>query len=371
VERDPHVRDAILLYPFAIGSAYLIPLDLAFSCWFSYLFARPTSSSVGATGLDGPSAGQGWPFLKEISAGAWIGVTAMILWANHKYLAYAFDRALGSKSSAKGTFQTDDDPVEDRRYRIAFLGLLIGGVFLLVWSHFLGIAVWASLAFFGIFFALSLAITRVRAEFGTPHEIVFVKPADIMVTLLGTRAIGDSSLIGMQSMYWFNRGYRCHPMPNFLEGFKMAEGRRMPFAPLIGVFALAAVASLVTTFAANYFVTYQAGGQAKAAGYKWWVGQEAFAQLAGWLQSGQRPAQQSLGFFLGGLVIVGAPDLHAAGVPLVAASPDRICPRSFVCDELLLVLCLRGMAGETLHHPLRRNGGAQTGGAVLPRPGTR
>lgn len=293
------------LYPFAIGLAYLIPLDLAFSCWFSYLFARAYFVFGRATGLDGPSAGQGWPFLKEISAGAWIGVTGVILWSNRKYLSYAFDRAFGGNASAKGSFQTDDDPTEDRRYRVAFLGLAFGGVFLLVWSHFLGIAVWASVAFFGIFFALSLAITRVRAEFGTPHEIVFVKPADIMVTLLGTRAIGDSSLIGMQSMYWFNRGYRCHPMPNFLEGFKMAEGRRMPFAPLIGVFALAAVASLVTTFGANYFLTYQAGAQAKAEGYKWWVGQEAFAQLAGWLQSGQRPAQQSLGFFIGGLVIVG------------------------------------------------------------------
>ncbi|MBC7805073.1 MAG: hypothetical protein H7145_02875, partial [Akkermansiaceae bacterium] len=71
------------------------------------------------------------------------------------------------------------------------------------------------------------------------------------------------------------------------------------------VFALAAVASLLTTFAANYFMTYEAGAQAKAVGYKWWVGQEAFGQLAGWLQSGQRPAEQSLWFFVGGLVVVG------------------------------------------------------------------
>ncbi len=293
------------LYPFAIGLSYLIPLDLAFSCWFSYLLARAYFVFGRASGLDGPSAGQGWPYLKEISAGAWIGVAGAILWANRRYLAYAFDRAFGTRQSGGYGFQTEDDPVEDRRYRFAFIGVAFGAAFLLAWGYLLGIAVWASVAFFGIFFALSLAITRVRAEFGTPHEIVFVKPADILVTLLGTRAIGDASLIGMQSMYWFNRGYRCHPMPNFLEGFKISENRRMPFAPLLGVFALAAVASLVTTFAANYFTTYSAGAQAKAIGYKMWVGQEAFGQLAGWLKSGQRPAEQSFWFFLGGLVLVG------------------------------------------------------------------
>src|SRR5690606_33038022 len=107
-------------------------------------------------------------------------------------------------------------------------------------------------------FALSIAITRVRAEFGTPHEIVFVKPGDVLVTLFGTNALGSANLVGMQSMYWFNRGYRCHPMPNFLEAFKMSEGRDMPFRRVVGVLALACVVSLVTTFAANYYVTYSA-----------------------------------------------------------------------------------------------------------------
>ncbi|MBC8143709.1 MAG: hypothetical protein H7Y38_19950 [Armatimonadetes bacterium] len=289
------------LYPFAIGLAYLIPLDLAFSCWFSYLLARAYFVFGRATGLDGPSAGVGWPYLKEISAGAWIGVAASIIYANRKYLANAFEGAFGGK-----TAEDAESAKENTRYRWAFLGLAFGAVFLLAWSYLLGIAPGTAAAFFGIFFVLSIAITRVRAEFGTPHEIVFVKPADILVTLLGTRAIGDSSLIGMQSMYWFNRGYRCHPMPNFLEGFKMGEGRKMPFAPLLGVFALAAVVSLLTTFGANYFTTYGAGATAKAAGYKWWVGNEAFAQLSGWLQAGQRPAEQSFGFFVGGLIFTAA-----------------------------------------------------------------
>jgi hypothetical protein len=290
------------LYPFAIGLAYFIPLDLAFSCWFSYLLARGYFVFGRATGLDGPSAAQGWPFLKEISSGAWIGVAAAILWQNRRHLIRAFDAAFDR--GADGVRLRAEDPAEARRLRFALIGMLVSGALLFAWSKFLlNMSPAITAGFFGILIALSLAITRVRAEFGTPHEIVFVKPADTLVTLFGTKAIGDTNLIGMETMYWFNRGYRCHPIPNFLEGFKMAEGREaaMPIKRLVAMFALAAVVSLAATYTANYYITYEAGAAGKATGYKRWVGQEAFAQLAGWLSFGQRAGATNLYFFLGGL----------------------------------------------------------------------
>ncbi len=292
------------LYPFAIGLAYFIPLDLAFSCWFSYLFARGYFVVGRAAGWDGPSAAQGWPFLREISSGAWIGLAAALLWANRKYLARAFDMAF--ERGAGGQTLRAEDPAESRRYRFAFMGIVFGTLFLMGWSRFLGISPPVALGFFGILFALSLAITRVRVEFGTPHEIVFVKPGDVLVTLFGTNTLGRDNLIGMQSMYWFNRGYRCHPMPNYLEAFKMGEGRDMPYARLWTALALASVVSLLVTYAANYVITYEAGATGRTAGYKRWVGQEAFGQLANWLQLGQSAGAASFWFFLGGLGTVGA-----------------------------------------------------------------
>jgi hypothetical protein len=70
------------LYPFAIGLAYFIPLDLAFSCWFSYLLSRGYFVVGRTLAWDSPSAGQGWPFIKELSSGAWLGLAAAILWSN-------------------------------------------------------------------------------------------------------------------------------------------------------------------------------------------------------------------------------------------------------------------------------------------------
>jgi hypothetical protein len=93
-------------------------------------------------------------------------------------------------------------------------------------------------------------------------------------------------------------------MPNLLEGFKMGEGRDMPFARLVGVFVLASLVSLVATYVANYFVTYDAGAQGKATGYKMWVGNEAYNQLASWLQFGQSAGAANFWFFVGGLLSV-------------------------------------------------------------------
>jgi hypothetical protein len=292
------------LYPFAIGLAYFIPLDLAFSCWFSYLLARGYFVMGRAAGWDGPSAAQGWPFLKEISSGAWIGVAAAILWTNRKYLARTVDLALARRRERETL--PDDERAAARHYRWAYAGIVAGLIFLAFWCRLLNLSPAVAVGFFGILFALSIAITRVRAEFGTPHEIVFVKPGDVLVTLFGTNALGSANLVGMQSMYWFNRGYRCHPMPNFLEAFKMSEGRDMPFRRVVGVLALACVVSLVTTFAANYYVTYSAGASAKATGYKSWVGQEAFSQLGSWLRMGQSPGAMNFWFFAGGLLLTGA-----------------------------------------------------------------
>lgn len=291
------------LYPFAIGLAFFIPADLAFSCWISYVLARVYFVVGRAAGWDGPSGARGWPFLEEISSGMWIGLAAAILWSSRRYLAAAFDHAFDP--GERGKQLRAEDPIEANRYRFAFLGGLFAFILLLVWSAFLGISPVVAVGFFLILLALSLAITRIRAEFGTPHEIVFVKPADVLVTIFGTKALGASNLVGMQTMYWFNRGYRCHPIPNFLEGFKMSEGRALSFKGLIGVFALASLLSLIATYVANYFLTYEAGAGAKAIGYKTWVGNEAFSKLANWISFGREPTDVNLFFFLGGLITVG------------------------------------------------------------------
>ena len=282
-------------YPFAIGIAYFMPLDLSFSCWFFYVLARLFRVTGNIYGWD---TGQhnGFPYFGEQATGAWVGLGLMLLYAGRNYWKSA---ALSAWEGARS-----NDPAEARRYRAAFTGLLVGSILLAIFSKLIGMSPLVAFAFFGIVFLLGFVITRVRAEFGSPHEIVWVNPVQVLVTVFGTRALGAQDLTVLSVLYWFNRGYRNHPMPNQLEAFKMLEGKPgVRFATIVGILVFACVVSLVATDWANLHVTYAAGAQGKAPGYKWWVGEESYGRLASWLNQPVPPASTGLFFIAAGFIL--------------------------------------------------------------------
>src|SRR3569833_395217 len=65
---------------------------------------------------------------------------------------------------------------------------------------------------------------RMRAELGTPvHDLHFTGPDWSLTDLIGPRTIGPGNMAALSCLFWFNRAYRCQPMPAQLEGIKMAE----------------------------------------------------------------------------------------------------------------------------------------------------
>ena len=67
-------------------------------------------------------------------------------------------------------------------------------------------------------------MTRMRAELGPPtHELHGAHPDRLMAGFLGTRAIGPANLTNTTLLSWLAYGYRCHPMPHQLEGFKIGS----------------------------------------------------------------------------------------------------------------------------------------------------
>ena len=78
--------------------------------------------------------------------------------------------------------------------------------------------------FWGVYFAMALGITRVRAELGPPvHTIIYVDPGRTLVATLGTRRIGIANLTITSFFYPLNRCNRAHPMPSQLEAFKLTD----------------------------------------------------------------------------------------------------------------------------------------------------
>src|SRR5262249_40284817 len=167
----------------------------------------------------------------------------------------------------------------------------------------IGLTRWVAALFFGLYFLLALTLTRVRAELGTPHEIYFVNPRLILVTLFGSQAIGAQALTAMSAMYWFNRGYRCHPMPNQLEAMKMGESARIRQSAILWVLLIAFVWGTLIAYWANLHVTFAEGAASKAVGFKRWVGAESYERLQGWLQTPSHVNTTQLFYIAGGFLL--------------------------------------------------------------------
>ena len=263
----------ISMYPFAIGIAFFLPLDLSFSCWFFFvfrLFERILGSAMGLRSLPG------FPYFSEQGAGAWIGLGLVALWTSRRHFKSVFRKVVGLGHQI-------DDSNEPLPYRWAVIGAALATLFIIGFYLLAGMTIPAIMAFFGIYLLLSIAMARVRAEFGAPHEIYFVNPHDIMASVVGARRFGPQDLTMMSMLYWFNRCYRNHPMPNQLEAFKMAESARMHNRKLLAAIVLATLVSFVAVYWANLDVTYREGGNAGAVGFKDWLGRESFNRLRGWM----------------------------------------------------------------------------------------
>lgn len=272
----------VAFYPFAIGMAFFLPLDLSFSCWFFYILRKLEAVAGVALGYKSPGGwvGASFPFCKEQGVGAWIGLCVFMVWAGRKHLAGIVRTAFGGGRSDKEL----DQAGELLTYRQACLGLLAGAAVMFMFCTRAGMSWWLPAVYLGFFFLLAIGITRIRAELGPPaHELNWVNPEMVMVQALGTNALGLQNMTALSYMFWFNRGYRSLPMPHQLEGMKIGretnmESRRLLIAILVACFiaVFAAFWALLTVFYKNG----QCTGHIQS--YTTGIGTEAFTRLQDW-----------------------------------------------------------------------------------------
>ena len=266
--------------PFVTGLTFFAPLDLAFSVWFFHLFfkaqqlithielAMPSWVPVRAHGIYGMQQG----------LGAWTTLGILSLWMTRRHLSQVWRILIGQPS-------TLDDSTEPLRYRFAILGLVLAMTFLVILLRQAGLSFSVMLFYFAIYLLMSIAITRARAVLGPPyHQIVFTSPQGFMVDVMGTRALGASSLTILSFLYAFNRENTSHPMPNQLEAFKIAERTGINNTHILLGMALALIFSILVSFWAYFHIMYEHGVVAKARGPLLGMGYEFFRQLSSWLQ---------------------------------------------------------------------------------------
>lgn len=284
----------ISFYPFAIGIAFLIPLDLLFSCWVFYWLYKIELMIGRIVGFRGIPR---FPYANEQAFGTYIGLLAFALWAGRshfKAIIVHLSQGIGLLDSKRQV----DDSNEPIPYRLAFFGILIGCVFLGIFSYQIGMSLWVIPLFFGLYFLLAIMIARVRAELGfLVHDLHNIDPHSVLVTALGTHRLGDGSLIGFSLYMFFNRAYRAHPMPQLLEALKITQtqsisSRRMALAILIAT----SVGSVVIFWL--LLDSYYRHG-AESGYYETWAlgfGRGVYRQLEGWLTFPRAPDLTGVGF---------------------------------------------------------------------------
>ena len=271
------------IYPFVLGIGFLIPLDLLFSTWFFFWVWKAQQIFGSVVGLEGT----GYPYINYQGFGAYIGIFLIAVWRGRKYL----QNLLGAKGSATSTL---DEPMSPRTL---VLVLIAGVVFLTLFCLKAGMSLWAILVFFGLYFAFSTAVSRMRAELGSPmHDLHYTGPERVMVAAVGTRPLGPNNL-SMFSFFWFfTRTFDSHPMPHQLEGFKLAatsgiRSRFMLFAILIALFV-----GILSQFWALISVPYRLGALHEMSRVPIIYGSEPWRNLQNWLAHPLDPDYWALGF---------------------------------------------------------------------------
>lgn len=263
------------VFPFGVGLSFFIPLDLSFSCWAFWLIWRAERLLGVIAGWRGLPR---FPYEAEQSHGAYLGLCVLAVWMSRRYLKQVARQIVSPRA---------DEPVSHRATLIALLG---AATFIVAFCLKMGMTFWVIVLYFAVWFAIAMAITRLRAELGSPvHDLHFIGPDEMLPRLFGIRRLGAVNLTGFAYLYCLNRAHRSHAMPHQLEGFKLAEGANIPLRRFAMLMMLASALGALGSFWAYLSMYYAEGG---FAGF----GRESFNRLETWLTYAAPPDVPAIGF---------------------------------------------------------------------------
>ena len=264
----------VSVYPFAIGLGYLMPQDFLFSCWFFYWFWRVELIVSYLTG----HYRIGLPYVSEQTFGAYAGIALFALWTSRKYFAQLIRDVLRGVDPA-------DQARQALSYRAALVGLVAGIAILTTFmTNLLGITLGGALLYLGGYLLTSLAITRMRAEFGLPVHDFFTGPLAMTVGIGGSASLGRRDIIGLGMFWWLERIQRSHPMPHGLEGLSLGERRGLPGPAVLTALSVAILVGTLAGFWSMVHLGYTHGFVTQTTDSPY-MGEGAFTRPASWLNA--------------------------------------------------------------------------------------
>lgn len=224
-----------------------------------------------------------------------------------------------------------DDSQEAMSYRPTVLGLIAGLTFLLFFCYHAGMSLWVFAVFFSVYLVMEIAITRMRAEVGTPvHDLHYTGPDVLLTKAVGTRRLGAKNLT-MFTMFWFlTRSHYSDVMPHNLEALKMADMMKADNKGLLHALVLATIVTILCFFWIFLHVCYETGMENRV----YWFGWQGYNRLGGWITNPSPPDSSIVYVGIGFLITIGIAlmrnrflwfILHPAGYPISSGWGMEVC----------------------------------------------
>ena len=301
----------LAFYPWAIGLGFLLPVDLLLSSWVFYLWWQCQRVFALATGFGGTHPDPPW--VLEQTAGAYFAICLAALWLGRQAWRGIGRQVFGNAAR--------DDAAEPFGYRLAVWGALLGLVGLVWLASRTGLGCGLAVLVLVIFFANTLTVTRVRAEFGAPvHDLINADPGRLLIGTFGGGAFSVQQTLGLSLTQWFCRGYRSSPAPFMLEGYRLGDGLGLNRRSLAWAIAIAALIGVPAALAAMLQPLYALGlDSGHVRGYARLFTTEQWSVTASWLQHPPRGDLWSLVAMLvgaGAVWLLMAARLRFVGWPL-------------------------------------------------------
>jgi hypothetical protein len=248
----------ISFYPFAIALGLLLPTDFLFSSWFFFWFWKAQLVISSALAWDRTP---NFPYVNSQSLGAYIGISLTALYLARHHLGQIL-RHLWDPHSVPM-----DDPDAPISYRLAAFGTLVGVALLFAFCLTAGMPPLLIVAFFLIYLAIALAVTRLRGELGPPvHDLHNSGPDAILPKVFGPTNLDERSLTLFGLFFGFNRAYRSHPMPIQLEAMATATRANESSTPMLGILLFAGFFGPLCAFWAILHFGYSVGASSASIG---------------------------------------------------------------------------------------------------------
>lgn len=244
----------LAFYPWITCLGVFLPTDFLASCcvfFWVWKLQPVVATAYGYTDIPG------FPFVNEQSFGGYVSIALLALWGARRELS----RALGSLRRPP----SDAAPSEARLLRAATVGAILSAVVAFAFFLVCGMSAWVVAAVLGIYAIAAIAITRLRAELGTPaHDLGQMGPMRLIPLLFGTSDLTRTDLAMLAPIHGFNRNYRACPMAVSAEALQAADRTRQPVAAMFCALTLAVVWGVLCGFGANLHLHYQWGAGARA-----------------------------------------------------------------------------------------------------------